>query len=298
MAFNPEKLHAQEMASPHLAKEDREVSLELIKRDKPNWQKHQMPEETDNWDGMYHDLRDQAQKDLEADVQRMKTAMDGINAKRALLTPKIIPDSESKHMAGAQRTWRQLRVNFLRRRDAAKYIHGPLKNRWIFKSTKNSSALTMPTKSLHNRASQIESAPIALVEEHRRPVPPSTPAPHPKAPAPSTSQAPPQCITRHPGMLPSSLQHPMLAQTGATPRPIRKITIGARRASSGAGSSTNVSATKKPVTASAKPGFKGDADPHQLPPRLPSSPRLLLTPPRPQRPQLLLTSPIPLPHVR
>ncbi|KAJ5143182.1 RNA polymerase II transcription factor SIII subunit A [Penicillium bovifimosum] len=268
---NPEKLHTFEIASPHLAKEDGEIWLELIKRDIPNWHEYQMPEETDNWYGVYCDLRDQVQKDLEADAEKMKTAIDGISAKRALLTPKIIPENTSKRMAGARPTAKQRRVAFLRRQDATKTSYGPprpdtSKKRSIFQSAKISSALTMPTKALHNRASQIKRAPIALVEEHRRPVPPSTPAPPSKAPAPSTSQAPPQRIIRRPGMLPPSLQHPMLAQTGATPRPIHKVTIDARRASSSPGSSSNVSATKKPVTASTNPGFKDGADSHLLPP--------------------------------
>ncbi|KAJ5571722.1 hypothetical protein N7535_005382 [Penicillium sp. DV-2018c] len=256
---NPEKL------------EDGEIWLDLIKRDIPSWDKYDLPEETDNWYGVYCDLRDQVQRDLDADAERMKMAIDGISAKRALLTPKIIPDGRSSRMAGARPTAKQRQVAFARRLGVTRAPYDPgrsdasSKKKSIFQPTKINSALTMPTKSLNNRASQIKRAPIALVEEHRRPTLPSKPAPPPKAPAQSTTQAPP--ISRRPGMLPPSLQHPMLAQTGSSPspRPVSKTKISAPRTASSAGGPSNVSATKKPVTASTKMEPKGGTDSYPLP---------------------------------
>jgi elongin-A len=197
-------------------------------------------------------------------------------------------------MAGAQPSAKQRQVAFARRMGVSRAPYDPprsdasSKKKSIFTPTKINSALTMPTKSLNNRASQIKRAPIALVEEHRRPAPAPKPAPPPKAPAPSTTQPPPPRISRRPGMLPPSLQHPMLAQTGSRPRPISKTTITAPRATSSAGGSSNVSATKKPATASSKPEPQGSADSHPLPspptPTTKASPSTLPTHPTSERP--------------
>ncbi|KAJ5964715.1 RNA polymerase II transcription factor SIII subunit A [Penicillium vulpinum] len=239
---NPEKLHAMELASPHLAEEDEELWLELIKRDIPDWEKYQLPESTNNWYGVYCDLRDQVQRSLDADAERMKMAIDGISAKRALLTPKLIPEGKGLRMAGSRpSSVRQRHATYDRR------LVGHDKKPSIFQPQKRNTALTMPTKSLTNRASQVKRAPIGLVEEHRRPA--EQPAPQP---APKPQSLPPR-ISRRPGMLPSSLQHPMLAKNEAR---LRALTSTASVASPRGASSSDASGVKRSPAVATEPKLK------------------------------------------
>ncbi|CAG8011999.1 unnamed protein product [Penicillium nalgiovense] len=156
---NPEKLcqthllipfslnfqHAVELASPHLAEEDEELWLELIKRDIPDWEQYHLPDNTNNWHGVYCDLRDQAQRSLDADAERMKMAIDGISAKRALLTPKLIPERKGLRMAGSRPSFRQRHATYNHRTGG-----GVEKKPSIFQPQKRNTALTLPTKSLNN----------------------------------------------------------------------------------------------------------------------------------------------------
>ncbi|CAI7672360.1 hypothetical protein PCG10_006755 [Penicillium crustosum] len=233
---NPEKLHAIELASPHLAEEDEEMWLELIKRDIPEWEKYQLPEHTNNWYGVYCDLRDQVQRSLDADAEKLKMAIDGISAKRALLTPKLIPETKGLRMAGSRPSVRQRYTTYNHRTGMVE------KKPSIFQPQKRNTALTMPTKSLNNRASQVKRAPIGLVEEHRRPAEQSTPQPASKA------QPLPPRISRRPGMLPPSLQQPTLAKNEAR---LRALTSTASATPPrGASSSDALGVKKSPAVAS------------------------------------------------
>ncbi|KAJ5365101.1 RNA polymerase II transcription factor SIII subunit A [Penicillium concentricum] len=233
---NPEKLHAMELASPHLADEDEELWLELIKRDIPDWEKYELPENTNNWYGVYCDLRDQVQRSLDADAERMKMAIDGISAKRALLTPKLIPEGKGLRMAGSRPSVRQRHATYDRR------LVGHDKKPSIFQPQKRNTALTMPTKSLNNRASQVKRAPIGLVEEHRRPAEQSAPQPMSK-PQPLAPR-----ISR-PSILPQSVQHPMLARNEARLRALTSTASSSSPSPRGASSSDAPSAKKSPAVA-------------------------------------------------
>lgn len=229
-----------------------------------------MPEKTDNWYGVYCDLCDQVQRALDADAERMKMAIDGISAKRALLTPKIIPESRSSRMAGARPSARQRQAAFARRMGGTKAPYDPprlesvpKKKLNIFHPPKINHALTMPTKSLNNRASQIKRAPIGLVEEHQQRRPP--PAEKPAAPS-SRPQASPARISKRPGILPSSLQHPMLAQAGSRPRPpTSKTIIPAPRATSGVSGPSNAPDLNKPAIVATKFEPKGGGNSQPAP---------------------------------
>lgn len=164
--------------------------MDFIKRDIPRWQTYELPEETNDWYNIYCDLREQTERSLDADAEIMKKAIDGINNKRAALTPQIIPQSKGRYLA-----------------------HGrPAKKKnSIFQPVKRNNALAVPTKALNSRASQVQRAPRALVEEHqeaRRPA-------QPKVNAPKRSSLPP------------SLQHPMLAKNEDK---LRALTSSAPRA--------------------------------------------------------------------
>ncbi|KAJ5788173.1 RNA polymerase II transcription factor SIII subunit A [Penicillium paradoxum] len=260
---NPEKLHALEVASPHFTKEDGELWLEFIKRDIPDWESYQLPEKTDNWYGVYCDLCDQVQRALDADAEKMKIAIEGISAKRALLTPKIIPESRSSRMAGARPSAKQRQASFARRMGGIKAPYEPSRSEPtprkklnIFHPPKINPALTMPTKSLNNRASQIKRAPIGLIEEHqhRRPNPAEKPAP-----LPPKTQALPHAS--------ADSQHPMLAQVGPRPRPpISRTTIVSRTVSSVSGSG-DAPGAKKPADVAIKPGVKSGVNSQPIPPR-------------------------------
>lgn len=110
----------------------------------------------------------------------------------------------------------------------------------IFQPQKRNTALTMPTKSLNNRASQVKRAPISLVEEHRRPAEQSAPQPTSKA------QPLPPRISRRPGMHSPSLHNPMLAKNEAR---LRALTSSATPPH-GASSSDAPGVKKSPAIAS------------------------------------------------
>jgi elongin-A len=178
--------------------------MDFIKRDIPRWDTYSLPEQSNNWYNIYCDLREQTDRSLDADAEIMKKAIDGINDKRALLTPQIIPQNKSHRMAHARPTSKQ-RSAARDRSLGGRNIGGPLPREssgWgkkkpnIFQPARRNTALTIPTKALNTRASQVPRAPRALVEEHqesRRPKP--------------TIAAP-----KH---LPPALQHPLLAQNEA-----------------------------------------------------------------------------------
>lgn len=93
---------------------------------------------------------------------------------------------------------------------------GSKKKNSIFQPTKRNNALTVPTKALSNRSSQVQRAPRALIEDHqvaRRPVPPKANAP-PKPPTVEASLQP---------------QHATLAKNEAR---LRALTSGTARAES------------------------------------------------------------------
>ncbi|KXG54663.1 RNA polymerase II transcription factor SIII, subunit A [Penicillium griseofulvum] len=255
---NPEKLHAMELASPHFAEEDEELWLELIKRDIPDWEKYQLPENTNNWYGVYCDLCDQVQRSLDADAERMKMAIDGISAKRALLTPKLIPEGRGLRMAGSRPSVRQRHATYDRR------MVGHDKKPSIFQPQKRNTALTMPTKSLNNRASQVKRAPIGLVEEHRRPTAEQS------APQPMSKPQPLAPRISRPSMLPPSLQHPMLARNEAR---LRALTSTASASSSS--HSSRVASSSNAPSAKKSPGV---ATEHKLKRRATSPPHSTETP--------------------
>ena len=144
--------HYMEINSPQLAEEDGELWLEFIKRDIPDWKDWTLPKNTNRWYEFYCDLRESAQRSLDADAEKLKAAIDGIQSERARLTPKIIAGPAGK-----------------RSRKGA--TGGSKKNaNSIFAPQRRNNALAVPTKELNTRASRVTRAPKALVEDHRRPV--------------------------------------------------------------------------------------------------------------------------------
>jgi elongin-A len=56
--------HALELASPQFAEHDKELWIEFIKRDIPNWDQYELPEESNDWYQVYCDLGEQVERSL------------------------------------------------------------------------------------------------------------------------------------------------------------------------------------------------------------------------------------------
>ncbi|KAJ6014951.1 hypothetical protein N7540_009542 [Penicillium herquei] len=164
---NPEKLHALEVRSPHLAKEDKEIWLEFIKRDIPRWERYELPEETDKWYEIYCDLREAVQREIDADAEKMMMALNGIKSERDRLTPKIVAAPRGK---GGPRMRPTSSVRFSGPRSDISSSAGKRKQN-IFTPQRRNNAMAVPTKKLNTRASQVKQAPRSLIEIHRRPEP-------------------------------------------------------------------------------------------------------------------------------
>ncbi|KAJ5805999.1 uncharacterized protein N7503_003601 [Penicillium pulvis] len=160
---NPEKLHAMELLSPHLTEEDKELWLNFIRRDIPKWEQYDLPEKTHQWYEIYCDLREDVQRALDADAEKMKMALDGIKSERTRLTPKIIPGHKGRGSRISRSTFTRRPFSGIPSASVDK------KKSTIFSAPRRNNALAVPTKHLSTRASQVKKAPISLIEEHRQP---------------------------------------------------------------------------------------------------------------------------------
>ncbi|EPS29185.1 hypothetical protein PDE_04134 [Penicillium oxalicum 114-2] len=163
---NPEKLHAMELLSPYLAEADQEIWLELIKRDIPQWQTYDLPQQSNRWYDIYCDLQAEVQRELDADAAKLKMAIDGIKSERAQLQPKV--------MNSIPRGARSSRPRIMSRgltisRPGTMSAPDARKKSAIFAPQRRNTALAVPTKHLNNRATQVKKAPLSLIEAHRRP---------------------------------------------------------------------------------------------------------------------------------
>ncbi|KAJ5590214.1 hypothetical protein N7450_004186 [Penicillium hetheringtonii] len=191
---NPEKLHSMELLSPHLAEEDQELWLDFIKRDIPQWETYDIPKTSTQWYDIYCDLREEVQRSLDADAEKLKMAIDGIQSEKARLKPKIISGprgrshrpstkqvyaSFDRKMGGIRptfnkpsssdpSTWSFHTPSLPRSEFGSSTSKNPKKS--IFAPQRRNNALAVPTKHLSTRASRVRQAPLSLIEEHRRPV--------------------------------------------------------------------------------------------------------------------------------
>ncbi|KAJ5151071.1 uncharacterized protein N7482_010323 [Penicillium canariense] len=205
---NPEKLHSMEVLSPQLAEEDQEIWLELIKRDIPQWNTYDLPKHTNRWYEIYCDLRAEVQRELDADAEKMKMAIDGIKSERARLEPEVM-----KHLPAMKPSLRQRIASFDRRSGGRgsslsrgdTLAPGAKKKSTIFTPQRRNNALAVPTKHLSNRATQIKQAPRSLVEVHRRP-----------AEQPVARHDNPIASGRSPGKSASASAHPASESRGSS----------------------------------------------------------------------------------
>lgn len=156
-----------ELLSPHLAEEDQEIWLELIKRDIPRWNTYDLPKHTNRWYEVYCDLQAEVQRELDADAAKMKMAIDGIKSERAQLQPKVV--NQLPRGVRASRPRMAPRGVYIPRSGGLTAPEAK-KKAAIFAPQRRNTALAVPTKHLSTRATQIKKAPRSLIEEHRRPV--------------------------------------------------------------------------------------------------------------------------------
>ncbi|KAE8145477.1 RNA polymerase II transcription factor SIII subunit A-domain-containing protein [Aspergillus avenaceus] len=195
---SPEKLRSLEIQSPHIMDDDKELWLEFIKRDIPRWDEYGLPEQADCWYDVYCDLREQVQRAVDEDAEKLKMALDGISSERAKHSAKFVPDRRDIRLPRERPTAKQRYALFDRKmggikpaipaRSSVGTSDSPGSSLWsvgrpsmprldtkkkpnIFNATKRNSVLAVPTKQLNNRASQVKQAPRSLIEEHRRPPP-------------------------------------------------------------------------------------------------------------------------------
>ncbi|KAL4918144.1 RNA polymerase II transcription factor SIII subunit A-domain-containing protein [Aspergillus aurantiobrunneus] len=197
---SPEKLRSLELQSPHLMKDDVELWLEFIKRDIPKWEEYQLPEQPDCWYDVYCELREEVQRAVDEDAEKLKMALDGISSERAKHSTKFVTDRRTVRLPRDRPTAKQRYATYDRKmggiapvfssksggsssdpmsspvwsfeRPSMPRSQAPKKNN-IFTASKRNSVLAVPTKQLNNRATRVSQAPRSLIEDHRRPPEPS-----------------------------------------------------------------------------------------------------------------------------
>ncbi|PWY93302.1 hypothetical protein BO94DRAFT_460744 [Aspergillus sclerotioniger CBS 115572] len=186
---SPEKLRSLELNSPHIMRDDEELWLEFIKRDIPRWEEYDLPEKPDCWYDVYCDLREQVQRAVDEDAEKLKLALDGISSEREKHSAKLVTDRRIIGLPRERPTAKQRYASFDRRMGG---IAPTKKKNSIFTATRRNTVLAVPTKHLNNRATQVRQAPRSLIEEHRRPAEPAVP----RRQAPQALRAPGRSLSQ------------------------------------------------------------------------------------------------------
>ncbi|KAL4863739.1 hypothetical protein BDV12DRAFT_189467 [Aspergillus spectabilis] len=225
---SPEKLRTLELQSPHLMKDDFELWLEFIKRDIPKWDEYELPEQPDCWYDVYCELREEVQRAVDEDAEKLKVALEGISSERAKHSTKFVADRRSVGLPRDRPTAKQRYASYDRKMggktrvsksggstsDAFFDYERPVgfgsqkpKKNGIFTATKRNTVLAVPTKQLNSRATRVRQAPRSLIEEHRRPPEPPAPRrPMLRVPGRSGLQGPSDSKNQSSPALSSSLQ--------------------------------------------------------------------------------------------
>ena len=181
-------------------------------------------------------------------------ALDGLNSERAKHSTKFVADRRTIGVPRSRTTARHRFSTF--------GGFAPKKNN-IFSATRRNNALTVPTKQLNNRATQVRQAPRSLIEEHRRPAEPAIARRPPlRAPGRSNSQdAPSTRSYSSPSGLSSSLQEREarlraiasghVRTPSQTPLPLQSSRPASTRTSSGA--SPTLSESQLSATTNSEP---------------------------------------------
>jgi elongin-A len=142
--------------------DDRELWLDFIKRDIPQWEQYDIPSDSDSWYDIYCDLLDQVQREVEEGALQLKQAVDKFYSDKASNAAVLVKDTSR-----LPKPKRRFQTSSTTRSE-------PKKNS-IF-SRKRNKVLAVPTHQLHSGASRINHVPQWLVDEHKQAPSPSTPA--------------------------------------------------------------------------------------------------------------------------
>lgn len=155
--------------------DDRELWLDFIKRDIPQWEQYDIPSESDSWYDIYCDLLDQVQREVEEGALQLKQAVDKFYSDKASNAAVLVNDTSR-----LPKPKRRIYTGSGGTRSE------PKKNS-IFSSKRNK-VLAVPTHQLHSGASRINRVPQWLVDEHKQ-APTSTPTPATSRPVPKPAAA-------------------------------------------------------------------------------------------------------------
>ncbi|PCG98661.1 RNA polymerase II transcription factor SIII, subunit A [Penicillium occitanis (nom. inval.)] len=171
---SPKQLRELEKNSPHIMADDRELWLDFIKRDIPQWEQYDIPSESDSWYDIYCDLLDQVQREVEEGALQLKQAVDKFYSDKASNAAVLVKDT-SRLPKPKRRTYTSSTTR-----------SEPKKNS-IFSSKRNK-VLAVPTHQLYSGASRINHVPQWLVDEHKQ-APASTPTTAASRPVPKPATA-------------------------------------------------------------------------------------------------------------
>lgn len=203
-----------ERNSPQLQGADAEVWRELIRRDIPGWEtKANEPERPEDWCELYNKLRAEMQEQVDKDAEALKAAMDGIKSERAKHTSKVVDPrsvprlprmggmrAEGGRSAKAATTSSTLtfgagsRTKTLTGKGVLNKAKKEAREMSLFSARKT--ILATPTHQLGSRASQVQSVPRGLVDEHKKPPGPAYANPNQGQRAPVTVFAPRKSMSR------------------------------------------------------------------------------------------------------
>ncbi|PGH15135.1 hypothetical protein AJ80_05645 [Polytolypa hystricis UAMH7299] len=215
---NPEQLHTLELKSPHLLDHTAELWIEFIKRDIPQWNEIELPENPESWYNVYHELLAKAAKDIDEDAERMKRALMGLDSKKAQHGSKVV-DARKLRLPNEKPTAIQKYAFHDRMMGGLSPIFvsaattpGDAPPRWMIQKPKlprptarkpaipvwkRNRRLFTPTHRLQSNASQIVRAPRSLIEDYKRPAEPSLPqVPARTLSAPSSTSIPDRSSSR------------------------------------------------------------------------------------------------------
>ena len=176
-----------EQNSPHFIGETRELWLELIKRDVPNWQsKPHEPRNPASWHKVYKKLVKESDKEIDEDALILQATLQGLEQKRNERTSKVV-DSRTVPKLPRVHGMRTDPAVFRRKvpekpsdlrftsgsktkmvtgKDVILRARREARERSNF--TGHHAVLARPTHTLQNKASRIRDAPIGLVEARQR----------------------------------------------------------------------------------------------------------------------------------
>ncbi|QGA18019.1 hypothetical protein EYB26_005697 [Talaromyces marneffei] len=204
---SPKQLRELEKNSPHIMQDDRELWLEFIKRDIPQWEQYDIPSESDCWYDIYRDLLDQVQREVEEGALQLKEAVDKFYSDKASNAAVLVQDAS--HLPKPKRRFH-----------ASGNTRSEPKKNSIFSSKRNK-VLAVPTHQLHSGASRISRVPQWLVDEHKQ---------TPTTPTAAASRPASKAATSGSG---GHAQKPSAPTVSAPRRPIIKRPVSSTSANSG-----------------------------------------------------------------